>query len=189
MLFNVHHYPSLTATHKPTLADTACNRHMFGDAIMLNEIHEVNPVWIKVANNDSSSRIMATQMGTTQPHALILMGPPLLLKSKTYYSISSFAPCQLNLCHSTVWLWIQDCWSTLQYKLGQPKPVLLWLEINYPGIQRQWTGRVLEILPSLWTPRVVHSLFHFLKYWYLKSSIWPSQLKKYKRHHVKCLTS
>lgn len=62
-------YPPASATNKPTLADTACNRHMFGDAMLLDNIHDIEPVSIKVANTDESSRIVATKIGTARLHA------------------------------------------------------------------------------------------------------------------------
>lgn len=46
-------YPPGSATNKPTLADTACNRHMFGDAMLLDNLQNISPVNIKVANADS----------------------------------------------------------------------------------------------------------------------------------------
>lgn len=69
-------YPTPSATHKPTLADTACNRHMFGDALMLDNIHDIDPVSIKVANDDESSRIIATKMGTARLYAFGIDGTP-----------------------------------------------------------------------------------------------------------------
>lgn len=75
--FNVQpNFPAPSSTHKPTLADTACNRHMFGDNIMLEDIRDVEPIWIKVANADSSSRIVANKIGTARLHAYMLDGTP-----------------------------------------------------------------------------------------------------------------
>lgn len=42
---------------------------MFGDAMLLDNIHDIEPVSIKVANTDESSRIVATKMGTARLHA------------------------------------------------------------------------------------------------------------------------
>lgn len=51
---------------KPTYADTACNKHMYGDSLLLEDIHDIDPIWIRVANKDQLSRICARQMGTAQ---------------------------------------------------------------------------------------------------------------------------
>lgn len=72
----VAEYPPASSTHKPTLADTACNRHMYGDALLLDDMREVPPVWINVANNNKSSRIMANHMGTARLHAFAPDGSP-----------------------------------------------------------------------------------------------------------------
>lgn len=69
-------YPPQSSTHKPTLADTACNRHMCGEAIMLDNLHDIDPVSINVANTDESSRIIATKMGTARLHAFALEETP-----------------------------------------------------------------------------------------------------------------
>lgn len=69
-------YPPGSATNKPTLADTACNRHMFGEAMFLDNLKDISPVNIKVANADSSSSIVATKMGTARLHAFELDGTP-----------------------------------------------------------------------------------------------------------------
>lgn len=31
---------------KPTYADTACNKHMYGDSLLLEDIHDIDPIWI-----------------------------------------------------------------------------------------------------------------------------------------------
>ena len=49
---------------KPTFADTACNRHMYGDVLLIEDLHAIPAVWIRVANEAESSRLCATQMGT-----------------------------------------------------------------------------------------------------------------------------
>lgn len=69
-------YPKGLLTHKPTLANTACNRHMFGDAMMLDNLRDVEPVTIKVANADVSSQIVASKMGTARLHAFGVDGAP-----------------------------------------------------------------------------------------------------------------
>lgn len=69
-------YPPASSTHKPTLADTACNRHVYSEALLLDDMQEVPPVWINVANNNKSSRIMANSMGTARLHAFAPDGSP-----------------------------------------------------------------------------------------------------------------
>lgn len=64
-------YPPMTATHKPTHA-----RHMFGDAMMLENLRDVKPVDIKVANAHKYYRITASRMRTTRLHAFNLDGTP-----------------------------------------------------------------------------------------------------------------
>lgn len=49
---------------------------MYGDALLPDDIREVPPVWINVANNNKSSRIMANQMGTARLHAFAPDGSP-----------------------------------------------------------------------------------------------------------------
>lgn len=51
---------------KPTYADSACNRHMYGDSLLLDDFHDIEPISIRVANNNVSSRIVARQMGTAK---------------------------------------------------------------------------------------------------------------------------
>lgn len=48
---------------KPTYADTACNRHIFGDEQLLHDIYDIDPVRIGVANEDRSSGVVASKMG------------------------------------------------------------------------------------------------------------------------------
>lgn len=69
-------YPPPSSTNKPTLADTACNQHIFGSAMLLDNIRTVDPVWINVENTDKSSRILATQMGTAHLHSFDTRGTP-----------------------------------------------------------------------------------------------------------------
>lgn len=72
-------YPQNSEVHWPTLANTACNRHMFGDAMLLDNIREVTPVWINVANAGQSSCILANRMGTARLSAINSSGSSLVV--------------------------------------------------------------------------------------------------------------
>ena len=72
-------YPTCDQPQRPTLADTACNRHMFGDAMLLDDLHDVPPVWINVANADKLSRVMANRVGTARLDAIDNNGAPIVV--------------------------------------------------------------------------------------------------------------
>lgn len=74
---------------KPTLADTACDRHMFGYASLLEDVQRVTPVTIKVANEDKESCIVASHMGTALLKGTGCNGEQCVIKIKNVLYTSS----------------------------------------------------------------------------------------------------
>lgn len=64
---------------KPIFADTACNRHMFCDSHLLENLHDIEPITIGVANKDRSTGVLATQMGTAQLKGFTRDGSPTII--------------------------------------------------------------------------------------------------------------
>lgn len=71
---------STSMSSKPIYADTACNRHMFSDEHFLEDLHEISPTTISVANEDRSSSVVATRMGTVDIKGFDQDGSPTTFK-------------------------------------------------------------------------------------------------------------
>lgn len=61
---------------RPTYANTACNWHMFGDEHLLENVCNINPATIGVANEDRSTSVVATRMGTAKLKGFSSNGSP-----------------------------------------------------------------------------------------------------------------
>lgn len=65
---------------KPIYADTACNQHMFGNEHLLEDVQDIEPVTIGVANEDRYSGVIATRMGTVKLKGFNCDGSATLIK-------------------------------------------------------------------------------------------------------------